>query len=157
MQVNIFDEDHFLTTNQVDMMRDLLSLASQKLTLIGERELDITIVDDQQIQAINRDNRQLDRPTDVLSFPTEDDDLFAQLAGQWGARKLRQHMGDLIISYPRAMAQADEYGHSLERELAFLTVHGFLHLNGYDHQTPEEEAVMFQLQEEVLSDYGLTR
>ncbi|EHE91867.1 Putative metal-binding protein [Streptococcus thermophilus CNCM I-1630] len=67
------------------------------------------------------------------------------------------YIGELFISIDKAREQAEEYGHSYEREMGFLAVHGFLHINGYDHYTPEEEAEMFGLQEEILTAYGLTR
>ena len=67
------------------------------------------------------------------------------------------YIGELFISVDKAHEQAEEYGHSFEREMGFLAVHGFLHINGYDHYTPEEEAEMFGLQEEILTAYGLTR
>ena len=139
-------------------------------------ELDLSIVSNEDIQALNRDYRGLDKPTDVLSFAltevsSEYDVDFAHLDLAEEAEETEdleetefeeeevspQHLGDIIISYPRAQEQAQDYGHSLDRELAFLAVHGFLHLNGYDHQTEEEAQEMFRIQEEVLTTYGLTR
>jgi probable rRNA maturation factor len=105
------------------------------------------------MQEINREYRQIDRPTDVLSFPLyepeeefvlEEEEEFVTL-------------GDIVISMPQAQLQAKEYGHSLQREVAFLAVHGFLHLLGYDHETEEEEKEMFARQEEILKQTGLVR
>lgn len=116
-------------------------------------EVSLTIVENKRMQEINREYRQIDRPTDVLSFPLyepeeefvlEEEEEFVTL-------------GDIVISMPQAQLQAKEYGHSLQREVAFLAVHGFLHLLGYDHETEEEEKEMFARQEEILKQTGLVR
>jgi probable rRNA maturation factor len=101
----------------------------------------------------------VDRPTDVLSFAMNESgegemDIFLD---EEELDQFPNMLGDIIISVPRAQAQAEEYGHSLERELGFLVVHGFLHLLGYDHGTEAEEREMFGRQEEVLQKIGLTR
>lgn len=114
-------------------------------------EVSIRIVDDSTIQELNHTYRQLDRATDVLSFPQwEPDDPFAELEEVL-------LLGDIVISYPIAKKQAAQLGHSLTRELGFLSVHGFLHLIGFDHHTPEESRVMFAKQEEILQRIGLSR
>ncbi|SDW14274.1 probable rRNA maturation factor [Marininema mesophilum] len=117
-----------------------------------DAEVFLMITDSEEIQRLNREFRQIDRGTDVLSFP------------QWEPGEPRHveegmpvPLGDIVISLPHAKEQAIEYGHSLERELAFLAVHGFLHLLGYDHGTEEEEEKMFARQEEILSPLGLSR
>lgn len=109
----------------------------------GPVALSLVITDDQEIQELNRTYRGIDAPTDVLSFgmgesefPNEEEALY---------------LGDLIISYPRAVAQAQEYGHSTEAEVNLLVVHGVLHLLGHDHATPEEEREMWALQARALS------
>ena len=174
MLIDIIDESQYLNEKQVQLVEDVVRLTAQKLGLHEAVEVDISLVDNETIHALNREYRQIDRPTDVLSFalsevtsefdvdfealhyeddeqePSDEDNDFEE-------EVLPEHLGDIIISYPRCVEQAEEYGHSIERELAFLTVHGFLHLNGYDHQTEEEAAEMFGLQEEVLAAYGLTR
>lgn len=114
-------------------------------------EVSVTLVDDARIHALNEAYRQVDRPTDVLSFPQGDDFPLPEESG------VAPLLGDIVISLPRAKEQAESYGHSLERELAFLTTHGFLHLLGYDHQTEAEEKQMFRRQEDVLAAIGLTR
>ena len=91
----------------------------------------------------------MDRPTDVISFALEDDDTFIST----DVRVL----GDIYISIDKAKEQAESYGHSLKRELSFLTIHGILHLLGYDHMTNEEEKEMFNLQEMILNEYGIKR
>lgn len=121
---------------------------------LEECEISISIVDDAEIQQINRQFRGIDRPTDVLSFP--------QLTFAEGEKMERNEngevmLGDIIISLERAKAQAEEYGHSLKREIAFLTAHSMLHLLGYDHMEPEEEAEMFARQKAILEIAGISR
>lgn len=114
-------------------------------------EVSVTLVDDEAIHLLNKKYRQVDRPTDVLSFPMEDDLTAPEASG------MVPLLGDIVVSVPRAAEQAREYGHSLERELGFLVTHGFLHLLGYDHDSEEAEHEMIRRQEEVLSALGLTR
>lgn len=157
MEIAVIDESNYLKENQDTLIQEVIAQAAQHLNLGEDYEVDISIVSDQEIHELNRTYRGIDRPTDVLSFALEEtteDDPLGQVPLP---ADLGRFLGDIIISYPRTQAQAEDYGHSLERELAFLAVHGFLHLNGYDHQSPEEEAEMFGLQEEVLTEYGLQR
>ena len=109
----------------------------------------IIIVDNETIHSINKEYRGVDRPTDVISFALEDDTSFVQTE--------YRILGDIYISIDKAKEQADAYGHSLKREISFLTVHGLLHLLGYDHMTEEEEKEMFGLQELILDGYGIKR
>lgn len=97
-------------------------------------EIGITFVDDEYIAGLNESFRNVSGPTDVLSFPMNEEEL----------------IGDVVISLETATRQAEEYGHSLEREVAFLAVHGVLHLRGYDHETPEDEEKMMQVSREIL-------
>ena len=114
-------------------------------------EISVTVVSLDDIHQINLEHRGIDRPTDVLSFPLID----------FTRDKLPEnekiYLGDIVLCYDKVLSQAEEYGHSVERELAFLTAHSMLHLMGYDHMVPEEEKVMFSKQEEILSGMGLTR
>ena len=109
----------------------------------------IVFVDEKTIQEMNRDYRGIDRVTDVISFAFEDNE------------KVRYNtirvLGDIYICIPRMKEQAVSYGHSEKRELAFLTVHGLLHLLGYDHQTEDEEKIMFGLQELILDGENIKR
>lgn len=106
----------------------------------GAAEVSVTFTDDEAIRELNRNFRDKDASTDVLSFPMDEEDT----------------LGDIVISVEHAIAQAEEYGHSLEREIAFLTVHSVLHLLGWDHERSEdEEKAMFLRQEEILSGIGL--
>ena len=112
-------------------------------------EVSITFTDDEGIRKMNSEYRGKDCPTDVLSFPLFDDDYGDGMPAA---------LGDIVISLERALLQAQEYGHSLEREVAFLCVHSVLHLLGYDHETGEkEEKEMFEKQESVLEKMGLPR
>ncbi len=156
--IDIIDEQHFLNEEHVQLIESLLDIAHEEIGHSQAFELDVSIVDDKEIHRLNREFRGIDRPTDVLSFAMEDisdnDDFEISFEG-FG--DLTSHLGDIIISIDKLKEQASEYGHSFERELGFLVVHGFLHLNGYDHQTPDDEEVMFSIQERVLEKYGLTR
>ena len=121
--------------------------------------VNVYFVDNGMIRNINREERGTDRATDVLSFPfldmNEGDGIFDEydLNPENGAIML----GELVVSVEKVREQAKEYGHSEKRELAFLLCHGFLHLMGYDHETPEEEAVMKPLAERLLTEAGYTR
>ena len=111
-------------------------------------ELDVTLTDDAAIHAINREQRGVDRATDVLSFPMDEFDDTSHV----------EPLGDVVISIERAKKQAEEYGHSLMRELCFLTAHSTLHLLGYDHENGDEERlIMEQKQEDILKSLNITR
>jgi probable rRNA maturation factor len=119
---------------------------------LSEAEVSITFVDDAAITDLNRDHRGLHRPTDVLSFSQlEGEELAALPEGE------PILLGDIVVSLERCVEQAADYGHSFERELGFLVAHGMLHLLGWDHQTPEDEAAMMGKTEEILGGLGLTR
>lgn len=157
MNLEIIDDHHYLTSDQMLLIEEVLQLAGQKLKRSDQDELDVTLVDNPTIQTLNRAYRGKDQVTDVLSFALMEGEEPVDWSNLSETVDYPTHLGDIIIAYQRAVDQAEEYGHSIDRELAFLAVHGFLHLNGYDHQTQEEELEMFRLQEEVLEDYGLTR
>ena len=110
----------------------------------------LIIVDNDYIHDLNKNYRNIDRETDVITFALEDEDTIVMPNEE-------RVLGDIYISIDRAKEQANEFGHSLLRELSFLAVHGFYHLLGYDHMTPEDEKVMFKKQEEVLETYGIRR
>ncbi len=117
-------------------------------------EISVSIVDNAEIRQINRQFREIDHATDVLSFP-----LLTFAEGEKPDKNENGEilLGDIIISLERAKEQAAEYGHSLRREIAFLTAHSMLHLLGYDHMEPEEEAEMFRRQREILLLAGFPR
>lgn len=117
-------------------------------------EIEVIFASMEEIHRINLEQRSVDRPTDVLSFPMEEDPFEAEPDPESGA----VFLGSMVLCPQKALEQAEEYGHSLEREIAFLTVHSVLHLLGYDHELgEEEEKEMFFRQEEVLKGMGLTR
>ena len=124
-----------------------------------DAEVSVTIVDNETIREINRQQRNIDKATDVLSFPMlyfdENGDIIDSDYDTDGGLLL---LGDIVISAERAMEQAKEFGHSFRREMAFLTVHSMLHLLGYDHvDDPEGERIMFAKQEEILNLLGISR
>ncbi len=119
-------------------------------------EISVMLTDNEEIRRLNAEHREIDRATDVLSFPMFDYDEEGNLIkdpGEQGPLCL----GDIVISLERAAEQAEEYGHSFRREVGFLTVHSMLHLLGYDHMTPEEETEMFGYQREILAGIKLNR
>ncbi len=119
----------------------------------GDAEISVTIVDDEKIQELNRQYRNIDRSTDVLSFPLGENGVY-DINYDTGAKML----GDIVISIEHAFAQAERFGHSLQREIGFLTVHSLLHLLGYDHEGGGLEAVrMREKEEESLTQMGLKR
>lgn len=130
-----------------DIYLSLLEKTMNHLSLKFDPIVSVTFVDNAFIHKLNKEYRQIDRPTDVISFAFLDneEDKNNQLHGQGIVC-----LGDIYISVDKAQEQAKEYGHSLQRELSFLFVHGLLHLLGYDHMTPEDEKVMFALQDEIL-------
>ena len=116
-------------------------------------EISVTFVDDDEIQKLNKEFRNIDRSTDVLSFPLGENGVY-DVNNSTGAKVL----GDIVISVPHTIGQADRYGHSLQREIGFLTVHSMLHLLGYDHVNGGMESVRMREKEEtVLTKLGLKR
>lgn len=116
-------------------------------------EVDITIVDDEEIHTLNREYRNVDRPTDVLSFALDEgeEDEPELINGP------EEHLlGDIIISAETAQRQGEEFGHGLEREIVYLAVHGLLHLLGYDHMTDEDKKIMRAKEEEALREIRLS-
>mgnify|MGYP005864861035 FL=1 len=134
------------------LIENVISEALKYEGVSDNTEISVTIVDNEEIRKINNKYRNIDRATDVLSFPLIDFDN-EDLPNDGS----KIYLGDIIISIERAKEQANEYSHSLDREVGFLTAHSMLHLLGYDHMVPEEEKVMFAKQEEILSNLGLKR
>ncbi|MBJ6363111.1 rRNA maturation RNase YbeY [Paenibacillus sp. GCM10012307] len=129
---------------------------------ITEGEVALTFVDDAEIHQLNKEYRGIDRPTDVLSFAMLEEgenelEIVFEVESEEELDPFSGILGDIIISVEKAQQQSEDYGHSFERELGFLFVHGFLHLIGYDHQDEEAEAVMTAKQEAVLQKAGLVR
>ena len=133
---------------ELETLLDLLNFAAQKQQ-VENIIFNVIIVDNNYIHKLNKEYRGVDRPTDVISFALEDN---GSMETEFG-----RVLGDIYISIDKAREQAKEYGHSLKRELSFLSIHGFLHLLGYDHMNSEEEKEMFEIQELILNEYGIKR
>ncbi|MEB5699734.1 rRNA maturation RNase YbeY [Staphylococcus saprophyticus] len=142
---NLVKEDWF---TQIDK---LLTFAKEQENIEEEAELSVTFVDKDEIQEINKMYRDKDKVTDVISFALEEGE--PEITGI----EMPRVLGDIIICTDVAQEQADSYGHSFERELGFLALHGFLHLLGYDHMNEQDEKQMFGRQDQILNAYGLTR
>ncbi len=154
LEIDFIDETQEVSEEHINTLTGLLNSAATIEGVEEGSELSITFVDNERIQEINRDYRDKDNPTDVISFALEEmGEGEIEIVGADMPRVL----GDIIISIPRTKEQAEEYGHSFLRELGFLAVHGFLHLVGYDHEEQEEEEIMFSKQREILDAYGLKR
>lgn len=133
--------------------QDFTAIIEQALKTLGiedDVEVSCVLVDDERIHEINREYRHIDRSTDVISFAMEDNDQFY-------AEGMPRTLGDIFISVDHAKKQAEEYGHSLRREMCFLFTHGILHLLGYDHMTDEQEKEMFGLQDQILGALSIER
>lgn len=142
-----------------DLLRRVISAALDAEGADVPCEVDVLVTDDEAIHAINLEQRQVDRPTDVLSFPMFDLKPGDKPRTDWAdpATGLVP-LGDMVISLERCAAQAEEFGHPLERELAYLAVHSVLHLLGYDHlDEGEEKARMREREEAILAELGLER
>ena len=146
------DQEKFQITYKLKMLIRKAILASLFYEgFHNEIEVSLTFTDDEGIRKLNREFRQIDKATDVLSFPLTDYE-----ATEFAIDEPEASLGDIVISLERAAAQAEEYGHSFEREVAFLTVHSMLHLLGYDHVNSEEEELeMRRRQSEILTIMGL--
>lgn len=144
--------------------RKVVDACLEKEAFPYEAEVNLTLTDNSGIHEINLEYRQMDRPTDVLSFPmlsydTPGDFSFLEEEAEedFNPDTGEAILGDIIISVEKVLEQADAYGHSVEREYAFLICHSMLHLFGYDHMTPEEAKIMEEKQEAILQDMGITR
>ena len=142
----------------LDVPQEALDAVRRAVLTVGElygvmdAEVSVTLTDDAHIHVLNRDYRSVDRPTDVLSFALTESEEPAILDAPYGVV-----LGDLVISLERVAAQAEEYGHSVLRELSFLTVHGMLHLLGYDHIEEEDRLEMEEEQRHVMDVLGIAR
>ena len=136
-------------SSELETVKDVLNYAIKKEKLENVI-FNVIIVDNNYIHELNKNYRHIDRETDVITFALEDEKDMVIPDDE-------RVLGDIYISIDKARSQAEEYGHSLLRELSFLAVHGFYHLLGYDHMTKEEEEVMFSKQEEVLHECNIER
>ncbi|MFS9047652.1 rRNA maturation RNase YbeY [Streptococcus sanguinis] len=164
MYIEMVDETGQVSEEILKQTQEILEFAAQK-TGKEKKEMAVTFVSNERSHELNLEYRDTDRPTDVISLEykpelavsVDEEDLLDHPELAEMLEDFDAYIGELFISVDKAREQAEEYGHSFEREMGFLAVHGFLHINGYDHYTPEEEAEMFGLQEEILTAYGLTR
>ncbi|WP_337096952.1 rRNA maturation RNase YbeY [Limosilactobacillus fermentum] len=145
-----------LQPSQERLSEKVLAQAAERLDVPEQAEMSLTFVLNPEIRELNRDYRGIDRATDVISFAIEDDDDLVNLPAEIRA-ELPVELGDLVISIDKVAEQALFLNHSADRELGYLLVHGFLHLNGYDHEELADEKKMFTLQEEILDGLGLSR
>ena len=141
-----------VTPAMEETVRKVLGKTAELYGLSEGVEVGVTFLDDAAIQELNRDYRDKDRPTDVLSFALNEGDEPKIIDAPE-----EELLGDILISLETTARQAEEYGHSLERELAYLTVHGMLHLLGYDHEEPADQAEMRLEEEAVLAALGIVR
>lgn len=154
LNIDFLDETNEVKEEHIELVEKLLQHAASHLSIEDGSEVSLTFVSNEKIHEINREYRDKDQPTDVISFALEEmGEGEIEIVGEGIPRIL----GDIIISTDRTKEQAADFGHSFERELGFLAVHGFLHLLGYDHMTEEDEKVMFGKQDEILSSFGLGR
>lgn len=141
MSISFFNQANEKTKDFERLIRRVFS------SIHLDKHFNIIFVDDVQIQNMNKQYRKIDKVTDVISFALCDDD----------ENEMVDELGDIFIDLQQARRQAETYGHTIEREVAFLAIHGYLHLCGYDHMTKEEELKMFQKQDEILLHAGIER
>lgn len=157
IDVDIQIDDRFTADADAELIERAVAAVLAAEEVAEAIEVSVLVTDDAAIHALNRDYRGVDAPTDVLSFAAEEEDEQPHPAFVRPPDTPR-YLGDIAISYEHVVVQAQEYGHSTARELAFLTVHGMLHLLGYDHERgPADEALMRAREEAVMERLGLPR
>ena len=154
LNIDFIDETNQVNAEAIEFIESLLIFAAKSERIEAESEVSVTFVTNERIQEINKEYRNKDQATDVISFAMEE---LGEGEVMPNGLDIPRILGDIIISVAKAEEQAEEYGHSFMRELGFLTVHGFLHLLGYDHETEDEEKLMFTRQKDILNEYGLER
>lgn len=159
MDLEIYDDTKNVSEEKIKLIEDILNFAGNYLKLPENTEMSVTLMDNEHIHEINKKYRGVDKPTDVISFAIEEDDPdeVPIILPEDEEFDIPKNIGDIMVSMDKVKEQAEYLGHSEDRELGFLVVHGFLHLNGYDHMKEEDEKEMFGLQREILDSYGLTR
>ena len=146
------DTDFEFSGELMELLKSVIEETLKSEKFEHEAEISLSIVDNEEIRSINSKYRNIDMETDVLSFPQFDFNNEEVPENEESVM-----LGDIIISIEKAQAQAEEYGHSIERELSFLTAHSMLHLLGYDHMESEEEKIMFDKQDKILDKLGIRR
>lgn len=137
------------------LIKKVVKTVLKEEQILKDLEVYITLTDNEQIHKVNFEQRKVDRPTDVLSFPMFEREEIPYLKKENSGE--RDILGDIIVSIEKVKEQAEEYGHSFERELAYLVTHGMLHLLGYDHMIEEEKEQMRKREEEILGKLKITR
>ncbi|HET9221079.1 MAG TPA: rRNA maturation RNase YbeY [Roseiflexaceae bacterium] len=156
VEVDIQIDERFADVANAGLIERAVAATLAGEAVGGPVEVSVLVTDDAALHALNRDYRSVDAPTDVLSFAAEEED--ATGPGFVTPPDAPRYLGDIAISYERVLAQAAEYGHSRERELAYLTAHGVLHLLGYDHERGAEDATAMRMREEAAMErLGLPR
>ncbi len=145
--------------NIKDLIKKCALTSLKYMEFRNDVEISVVLTDNDGIKDLNNIHRNIDKATDVLSFPMFEYDENGEIIEDYAEFNEMNELclGDIVISLERAYEQAEEYGHSFEREVGFLCVHSMLHLLGYDHMTPEEEEEMFGYQRDILDEIGLTR
>ncbi len=157
MEIEVFDETRMEEDENIDLVYEILQFAADYIDLEDNAHMTVILCDDDRIQELNKEYRDKDVPTDVLSFAIMDEGSEEFHFDLSAFKELPLELGDIFVSRDKAKEQAREYGHTYQRELGFLVVHGFLHLNGYDHIEKDDEQEMFALQDAILEAYGLER
>lgn len=142
--------------NEEEIIKSVVEKVLELEGIKHELNIYITLTNNDEIHKINNEYRGVDRPTDVLSFPMYEREDIPSLRED-KQNEIEEILGDIIISIPKIKEQAEEYGHSYERELAYLTTHGMLHLLGYDHMIEEEKKVMREHEDAVLNELNILR
>ena len=138
------------------LIKKVVSTVLEAEGICHDVDVYITLMDNDEIHKINKEYRNVDRPTDVLSFPMFERDEIIDLK-EPKTNDIEEILGDILISVPKVKEQANEYGHSFERELSYLVTHGMLHLLGYDHMEDDEKKIMREHEEMVLHKLGIER
>lgn len=138
------------------LIRNVVEKVLLEENVICDVDVYITLTNNEEIHKINKEYREVDRPTDVLSFPMYEREDIIKLKEE-SNDEVEKILGDIIVSIEKVKEQADEYGHSFERELAYLVTHGMLHLLGYDHIIEDEQKIMRQREEEILGMLNISR
>ena len=145
MDLEIYDDTKNVPEEKIKLIEDILNFAGSYLKLPENTEMSVTLMDNEHIHEINKKYRGVDKPTDVISFAIEEDDPdeVPIILPEDEEFDIPKNIGDIMVSMDKVKEQAEYLGHSEDRELGFLVVHGFLHLNGYDHMKEEDEKEMF--------------
>ena len=169
MTINIeYETDKELKLDYEDIINRVINEAVDYAKCPYEAEVNVTLTDSDEIKKINAEYRNINNPTDVLSFPMLNfalpgdfdgisDELENDVEDYFNPDSGELMLGDIVVSVEKVVEQAEKYGHSQERELAFLVAHSMMHLFGYDHMEPDEAAVMESKQREILDNLGITR